>query len=131
MSDYRALAMSIATSIWVCIPISILTQVVMAGYNSHLKGTTYWLNLKSFGGVSGDITSPGTCANRRSTDYDNLSFEEYWRFPENPMDLIALSSTERMAYPESDWTLTPLDCNTVHYERTFMWTVWCCPSVSN
>ena len=86
-------------------------------------GTTYWVDFQSFSSVDGGVSAPGTCANRRSSDYDGLSFGQFWKYPVNPMHLETMDSAERMAYPPSDWGLTATDCNAVVYERTMSWTV--------
>ena len=89
-------------------------------------GTTYWLDLQSFAGISGGIGEAGSCGNRRAADYgDDLSFAEYWNFTVDPLDLADAATAERMAYPPSDWSLTASDCHTVEYERTFSLAVWC------
>lgn len=88
-------------------------------------GTTYWIDLQSFTAL-GDghgVDSAGTCANRQSSDYDALDFDAFFGFTTNPMDLESVSTSERMAYPPSDWTLTASSCNVVEYEKTFSWTV--------
>merc|ERR1719238_1453099 len=84
-------------------------------------GTTYWIDFQSFSGSDGGVDSAGSCANRQSTDYDELQFADYWSFTVNPMDLESVSTAERMAYPPSDWTLNASSCNMVEYERTFSW----------
>lgn len=86
-------------------------------------GTTYWIDLHSFGGVTGNVADVGSCGNRRAEDYDGLSQDEYWGYTVNPMDLSTSPTSERMAYPPSDWDLvvSASDCNTVRYERTFHW----------
>ncbi len=94
--------------------------------DSFNLGTTYWIDLQSFGALdAGDgVNSAGSCANRRSADYDGLDFDDFFGFTTNPMDLEGAATAERMAYPPSDWTLTAPSCNVVEYERTFSWTVW-------
>jgi len=89
-------------------------------YNSFDLGSTYWLDLQPFAGVSDGISAPGSCGNRRASDYsDDLSFADYWSFTVKPMDLENAATADRMAYPPSDWSLTAVDCHTVKYERTF------------
>merc|ERR1711892_492640 len=82
------------------------------------------IDLQSFTAL-GDghgVDSAGTCANRQSSDYDALDFDNFFGFTTNPMDLESVSTSERMAYPPSDWTLTASSCNVVEYEKTFSWT---------
>ena len=91
--------------------------------NDFNLGTTYWIGFQSFTDV-GSIDSAGSCANRRSADYESLDWSEYWNYTVDPAKLDTVSNAERMAYPPSNWTLTALSCNVVEYERTFSWTVW-------
>ncbi len=93
--------------------------------DSFNLGTTYWIDLQSFSSADGGVDSAGSCGNRRSADYDGLDFDDFFGFTTNPMDLESAATSERMAYPPSDWTLTASSCNVVEYERTFSWTVWC------
>merc|ERR1711892_1406986 len=82
------------------------------------------IDLQSFTAL-GDghgVDSAGTCANRQSSDYDALDFDNFFGFTTNPMDLESVSTSERMAYPPSNWTLTAPGCNVVEYEKTFSWT---------
>ena len=94
--------------------------------DSFNLGTTYWIDFQSFSalGSSDGVDSAGTCANRRSADYEELDFDDFFGFTTNPMDLESATTSDRMAYPPSDWTLTASSCNVVEYERTFSWTVW-------
>ena len=91
--------------------------------NDFTLGTTYWIDFQSFSDVN-RIDSAGSCANRRSADYESLDWSEYWNYTVDPAKLDTVSNAERMAYPPSNWTLTALSCNVVEYERTFSWTVW-------
>merc|ERR1711892_1462558 len=82
------------------------------------------IDLQSFTAL-GDghgVDSAGTCANRQSADYEALDFDNFFGFTTNPMDLESVSTSERMAYPPSNWTLTASSCNVVEYEKTFSWT---------
>merc|ERR1719474_2010540 len=84
-------------------------------------GTTYWIDFQSFSSVDGDVSSAGSCTNRRSADYSGLSFADSWEYPVDPAKLDSVSTAERMAYPPSDWTLSADDCTTIQYERTLNW----------
>ena len=65
----------------------------------------------------------GSCANRDGTDYDDLSYDAFWKYTVDPADLDSVSNAERMAYPPSEWSLNASSCNEVVYEREFSWTV--------
>jgi len=84
-------------------------------------GTTYWIDFESFSSVDGDVNAVGTCTNRRSADYDGLSFAEWWSYPVDPADLATESASNRMAYPPSNWTVDAMNCSVIRYERTMSW----------
>jgi len=90
--------------------------------DEYKLGTSYWIDFQSFGESIDVINEAGSCGNRRSDDYDGLTFSEYWGYTVNPQDLEGASTEQRMAYPPSDWTLDASDCNIVGFERTFSWT---------
>merc|ERR1719450_1734821 len=90
--------------------------------DSFNLGSTYWIDLQSFSNADGGVDSAGTCANRQSADYIGLTFDDFFGFTTDPMDLESADTSDRMAYPPSDWTLNALSCNVVEYERTFSWT---------
>jgi len=83
-------------------------------------GTTYWIDLQSFAGLTAGIGAAGSCGNRREADYDGLQFSELWDYTVDPLFLEDAPAAERMAYPPSDWTLSPSDesCHKVTYSRT-------------
>jgi len=83
-------------------------------------GTTYWIDLQSFAGLTAGIGAAGSCGNRREADYDGLQFSEFWDYTVDPLFLEDAPAAERMAYPPSDWTLSPSDesCHKVTYSRT-------------
>jgi len=109
--------------------LTVSATVEYVGYSSDgnfnddpVLGTSYYMDFQSFTESDGGIASPGTCANRRLSDYSGLTFGQFWNFPVNPLTLDTVDITERMAYPPSDWDLQAIDCNEVVYERTFSWT---------
>ena len=61
-------------------------------------GTTYWIDFESFSSVDGGVSAPGTCANRRSSDYVGLSFAEMWDYPLNPANLESVGGTSTAQY---------------------------------
>jgi len=81
-------------------------------------GTTYWVDLQSFDQSADQINQPGSCGNRRSTDYDGLNYTDWWEYPADSTKLATVSSGQRTAYPPSDWSLTAPDCAKIKYERT-------------
>jgi len=85
-------------------------------------GTTFWIDFQSFGSVDSGIDSPGSCGSRRSDSYDGLTFDQYWEYTADPLELDSVANAERMAYPPTDWTFSSPDCNTVRYQKTFSWT---------
>jgi len=88
-------------------------------------GTTYWIDFQSFSESADGVDAAGTCANREAEDYANLTFAEWWEYTADPLDLANAANAERMAYPDSNWTLdaaSGTSCNVVEYERTFSWT---------
>ena len=89
-------------------------------------GTTYWIDLQSFAGLTAGIGAAGSCGNRREADYDGLQFSEFWDYTVDPLFLEDAPAAERMAYPPSDWTLSPSDesCHKVTYSRTLSLAVW-------
>lgn len=86
--------------------------------DSYDLGTTYWIDLQSFAGLTDGIGAAGSCGNRREADYDGLKFGELWGYTVDPLFLEDAPAADRMAYPPSDWTLSSSDCNAVTYSRT-------------
>ena len=93
-------------------------------FTSLCSGTSYYIDFQSFSEIDGGIDESGTCANRNAADYIGLSFEQFWKFPVNPMKLVTVNTEDRMAYPPTAWDLSATDCNVVKYKRTMSWTVW-------
>jgi len=97
-------------------------------YNDDFNlGTTYWIGFESIGSVAGGLSAPGTCSNRKSSDYkdadgNTLEYPMWWGYPVNPMTLDTVQTAERMAYPPSDWSLSSTECNKVVYSRKLSWT---------
>ena len=89
------------------------------------SGTTYWIDFQSFAESAAGVHTPGSCGNRRASDYEGLAFADYWGFTADPLDLASAAPSERMAYPPSGWTLggdASSSCNVVKYNRSFSWT---------
>jgi len=104
--------------------LSATVQYVGRSADGHLDdafnlGTTYWLDLQSFSGVSDGLSAAGSCANRLADDYDGLAFDEWWEFTVDPLDLESAPTAQRTAYPASEWSLSATDCTAVTYSRTF------------
>ena len=112
------------------VTLSATVEYVGKSTDGHLDdsfnlGTTYWIDLQSFSESAGGIDDAGSCGNRRSADYDGLSFADWWSMTVDPEDLDSAPTADRMAYPPSSWTFSSTDCQTVKYERTFSLAVWC------
>ena len=85
-------------------------------------GTTYVLDFESKEAHIVPLNEPGTCSNRRASDFINASFSQWFEYSTNDPPVPFGGSTTYLAYPPGgrDWFIESTSCDTVRYRGNYI-----------